>query len=297
VFQVTPAPAASTGTIIAALPVSTARPVLVAIYPANLRLGACHHLGEQPILVGRDDTCDLSIPHASVSRKHARIEPSDSGYFVADLGSTNGTFLNNVRVSCSPLHDGDYVRFGVCIFRFLAGSNIEAEYHEEIYRLTITDALTNVANKRYLLDFLTRELARTARHACPLSVVMMDIHRFKAINDTYGHLVGDFVLRELADCIQKNVREEELFARYGGEEFALVLPETTRDQARLAAERFRKLIEDHSFEYEQKRLPITISLGVATTTGEGPCTSEDLLLQADANLYRAKAEGRNRVIA
>src|SRR5262249_43190695 len=153
-------------------------------------------------------------------------EVSPGGVTVADLGSTNGTFLNDALVARAPLKDGDYLRVGNCIYRFLAGGNVEADYHEEIYRLTITDGLTQTHNKRYLLEFLDRELARSQRHTRPLSLVLFDIDRFKAINDELGHLAGDHVLRELAACVKAAVRREELFARYGGEEFAVVLPET-----------------------------------------------------------------------
>src|SRR5262249_50951585 len=148
--------------------------------------------------------------------------------------------------------DGDYLRVGNCIHRFLAGGNVEAEYHEEIYRLTIIDALTDIHNKRYLLEFLDRELSRTARYGRPLAIIMFDIDRFKSINDEVGHLGGDFILRELSSLVKGSVRKEELFARYGGEEFVIVLPETKIDAGVLVAERVRGLVERHPFLYEGK---------------------------------------------
>src|SRR5262249_1351413 len=160
------------------------------------------------------------------------------------------------------LKDGDYLRIGNWIFRYLAGGNIESEYHEEIYRLTIIDALTGIHNKRFLLEFLDRELARSARHQRPLALVMFDLDRFKAINDQLGHLGGDYALRELTNCVKEAVRREELFARYGGEEFVIVLPETTLEGAADLAERVRRLVEQHPFQYEQITFQITISLGV-----------------------------------
>src|SRR5438552_8298891 len=122
------------------------------------------------------------------------------------------------------LKDGDYLRVGNCICRFLAGGNVEAQYHEEIYRLTIIDALTEIPNKRFFLEFLDRELARTVRYHRPLSLILFDIDKFKVINDQLGHLAGDFTLREMASSLKAAIRKEELFARYGGEEFAVVLP-------------------------------------------------------------------------
>src|SRR5262249_30475536 len=158
------------------------------------------------------EDCDIRISDQSVSRRHARIEPTPDGYFAIDLQSTNGTFVNNAPVTMSKLADGDYLRVGNCIYRFLAGGNVETEYHEEIYRLTILDALTGIHNKRYLLEFLDRELARSTRHSRPLAVILFDIDRFKAINDELGHLGGDFALRELATSAQRYIRKEDLFA-------------------------------------------------------------------------------------
>src|SRR5204863_2834824 len=127
------------------------------------------------------------------------------------LQSTNGTFVNDVPASICKLRDGDYLRVGNCIYRFLAGGNVEAEYHEEIYRLTIIDALTDIHNKRYLLEFLDRELDRSCRYHRPLTVVMFDVDHFKAINDRRGHLAGDYTLRELASRVKGIIRKTELF--------------------------------------------------------------------------------------
>src|SRR5260370_40606226 len=139
----------------------------------------------------------------------------------------NGTFVNNEPASDRKLEDGDYLRVGNCIYRFLSGGNVEADYHEEIYRLTIIDALTEIHNKRYLMEFLDRELARSARYHRPLTLILFDIDRFKAINDAHGHLGGDFTLRELAACVKSVVRKEELFARYGGQAVGVLLPART----------------------------------------------------------------------
>ncbi len=213
------------------------------------------------------------------------------------LQSTNGTFVNDVPASICKLKDGDYLRVGNCIYRFLAGGNVEAEYHEEIYRLTIIDALTDIHNKRYLLEFLDRELSRSARYLRPLSLIMFDIDRFKGINDEFGHLGGDFTLRELAACVKGSIRKEELFARYGGEEFVIVLPETPQENGIFVAERLRGLVEHHLFQYEGKAYPVTVSLGVAATNGDEALTPLDLIRQADEKLYNAKNSGRNRVVA
>ena len=270
---------------------------VVHIYPTGPGMGARYTLGDAAITLGRGNDCDICINDNSVSRRHARIEPGVDGYYADDLQSTNGTYVNDVPASMHRLHDGDYLRVGNCIYRFLTGGNVEAEYHEEIYRLTIIDALTDVPNKRYLMEFLDRELARSCRHNRPLALVMIDIDRFRAINEEYGHLGGDFALRELAGRIKSSIRKEELFARYGGEEFAIVLPETNRDGAMILCERLRRIIADQPFQYEDKTFQVTISVGIATTTGSENLTPRELISRADEKLYQAKHEGRNRVVS
>jgi diguanylate cyclase (GGDEF)-like protein len=271
---------------------------LVHIYPTGPSMGCRYSLGEHPLLLGRGEDCDIRLQDHSVSRRHAKIDPASDGYHVHDQQSTNGTFVND-RPLDGPwlLQDGDYLRVGNCIYRYLAGGNVEAEYHEEIYRLTILDGLTQIHNQRYLAEFLDREVVRSQRHARPLSVLMLDIDRFKTINDTHGHLCGDFVLRELADLVRKNVRKEDLFARYGGEEFVVVLVEATREEAGVAAERIRQSVADHLFRFEATPIHLTVSIGVASTAGDPAMTPTHLLRAADENLYQAKRAGRNRVVS
>jgi diguanylate cyclase (GGDEF)-like protein len=244
------------------------------------------------VLIGRGSDCTIHIDDSSVSRKHARVEPRPAGYFAIDLGSTNGTFVNDATIQQEqPLDDGDYLRVGNCIYRFLAGGNIEAEYHEEIYRMAIYDGLTDVPNKRYFLEFLSRELARSTRHKRPLALIMFDIDKFKSINDDRGHLCGDYVLRELAAEVKTVIRAEECFARYGGEEFGIVLPECTPENAESVAERVRKLVEGHPFRFDEVPVAVTVSLGVANVH----LTPQGLIERSDGKLYEAKRAGRNRV--
>jgi hypothetical protein len=161
-------------------------------------MGRRYSLGENDIYIGRGEDNEIRINDGSVSRRHAKISCTPDGYQISDLKSTNGSFVNDLPcVGACPLADGSHVRVGNCIFKFLTGGNIEVDYHEEIYRLTIIDALTEIHNRRYLIDFLDRELARSIRHERPLSVIMFDIDHFKKVNDSHGHLCGDFVLREL----------------------------------------------------------------------------------------------------
>jgi diguanylate cyclase (GGDEF)-like protein len=262
-------------------------------------------LGTDEIVVGRGSDCDIQIDRDSVSRRHARVYRVDDQWFVEDLGSTNGSYINDVPIQRSPLRDGDFVKIGSAIFKFLSGSGIETSYHEEIYRMTIIDGLTGAHNKRFFLEFIEREMARCSRYGRPLSLLMFDIDHFKQINDTHGHLTGDYVLKELARRLLHRIRKEELLARYGGEEFAVVLPETAHDSAVQFAETLRRMVGGELFEYEGDRFPVTISIGVATldfetlSQGMAPPPQMDpmeFIREADGNLYKAKRGGRNCVI-
>ena len=270
---------------------------LVLLHPPGPDIGRRMALVKQSYLVGRESDVDLVIPRSSVSRNHSRVTCDAEGeWWVQDLGSTNGTFVNEERVVSRLLVDGDQVRFGDVIYKFLSGSNIESAYHEEIYRMTILDGLTGVHNKRYFLEFLERELAGAVRHGHPLTLVMFDVDHFKKINDSKGHLAGDEVLKDLAQRIKPRIRREDLFARYGGEEFACVLPSTALAGGIMFAEHLRSLVSERPVVFESQPIPFTISLGVATVHNEGRVDVENLIKRADDNLYSAKRNGRNRVV-
>jgi diguanylate cyclase (GGDEF)-like protein len=267
---------------------------LVLIYPAGADLGKRYELQGLEIVIGRGADCDIQVDRDSVSRRHAKVERAGAGWRVVDLGSTNGTYVNDNPVSERTLDDGDLVKIGNAIFKFLTGGNIENAYHEEIYQMTIIDGLTRAHNKRYFIENLDRELARCGRNRRPVSLVMFDIDHFKKINDTHGHLTGDHVLKELAGRVRTRIRKEEIFARYGGEEFVVLLPEAANSNAVEFAEQLRRLVERQNFEFEGDSIPVTISCGVATVAEEMP--SEGFIKLADDNLYKAKRNGRNKVI-
>jgi two-component system, cell cycle response regulator len=259
-------------------------------------LGRRYVLEGSELTIGRDVKNHIVVDLDNVSRRHARISARDGKTFVVDLGSTNGTYLNDQEVlEEMPLRTGDFVKVGGSIFKFLSGGNIESLYHEEIYQLTIVDGLTQVNNKRFFLEFLEREMGRCHRYNRALSLIMFDIDHFKKINDVNGHLAGDYVLRELAQTVKQRIRKEECFARYGGEEFAIVMPESGPEKVRRFAEKLRKLVEDHPFHFEEKEIEVTVSLGVADMTAD---ITEPLqfIKQADLNLYKAKRGGRNRIV-
>lgn len=168
------------------------------------------------------------------------------------------------------------------------------ERNRELARLATTDVLTGVANRARLLHVLESEISASRRHSRPLSCVLLDADRFKSINDRFGHLAGDEVLRELARRIRSLVRAEDLVARFGGEEFAVLLPSTGGRGARDVAEKIRRGIADEPVDFEGRRIDVTVSLGVAVLRSDMQ-TADALLAEADTRLYEAKNAGRNRV--
>jgi diguanylate cyclase (GGDEF)-like protein len=256
-------------------------------------MGSLINLPDKPMTLGRAEVCDVRLEDQHISRRHLTIKPRHGGHVVIDLESTNGTFVNDQGITKAKLKNGDMVRAGIHIFRYLSGESVETDYHKEIYRLTISDPLTGVYNKRYFLEYLERELARSIRYQRPLALILLDLDRFKAINDQLGHLAGDDTLREVAARLKDKTRQEELLARYGGEEFAVVLPETNLEGAVLIGERLRRLVGEQPFCFGGQKHHVTVSLGVAVMDGTVPLSVEDLIREADARLYEAKAAGRN----
>jgi two-component system, cell cycle response regulator len=169
--------------------------------------------------------------------------------------------------------------------------------HQETEQLSITDGLTGVWNRRYLELSLSKEIERASRFNRPLSVLMIDIDRFKDVNDRYGHQRGDGVLVEVSRRIMGTIRTQiDFVARYGGEEFVVVLPETPWEGAKVVAEKIRSAIREHPFVGEGPHLSVTVSVGVAAFPLDG-LTAEDLIRASDQAMYRAKRAGRDRVEA
>lgn len=267
---------------------------LVVIY--GLDLGRKYDLDKPTVVIGRSSKSDIQIDQESISRSHAKLVNDGKAVLVRDLGSTNGSYVNDQLVDECALRNGDFLKIGRTIFKFIAGGNIESQYHEEIYRLTTVDGLTQIFNKRYFLDTLEREISRCHRYGRDLALIMMDIDHFKQINDSYGHLAGDYVLKQIASVVHSKIRREDIFSRYGGEEFVILLPEITGKAALVTAEKVRKLVEKHRFRFEDQDIAVTLSLGVSTLSAEVR-DSQEFIRQADTKLYEAKNAGRNRSCA
>jgi diguanylate cyclase (GGDEF)-like protein len=273
----------------------TGNDCVVVIYAAEAGLlGKRYVLEKSPVRIGRGADNQIVLEGDSVSRRHCHFDRRQGNWHIVDDGSTNGTFLNEEQVKgSSQLNNGDRVKVGPTILKYLSGLDAEAKYHEEIYRMTIVDGLTQIHNKRYLFEALDKELIRARRYDRQLSLLIFDIDYFKNINDQYGHLAGDHVLRELARIVQERIRRDEVFARYGGEEFVIVLPETPLAGGVALAENLRGRVETHPFSFQGERIPVTISVGCAMLSEEK--SAADLIQRADDKLYEAKRGGRNRV--
>lgn len=269
---------------------------LVVIYaPLHAELGKRYLLDNSVVTVGRGMDNDIVLPGDSVSRQHLRIERRGALHYGIDTGSTNGTFINDSRdrLREQPLKPGDQVKVGDTIFKYLSGSDVEAQYHEIIFGLTNTDGLTGLANRKHLDSMLNDEVLRAQRHGRELSLLMLDLDHFKRINDSHGHLAGDAVLRGLALLMRKRLRPHDKIGRYGGEEFCIILPETSLQNAGNAADELRKLIEAHPFPADRQNIHATASIGVSVL--RAGMNGADLYKSADEMLYRAKRTGRNRV--
>ncbi|MGE3525467.1 MAG: diguanylate cyclase [Gemmatimonadales bacterium] len=211
-----------------------------------------------------------------------------------------GVFFLRTTADDPPLNNQD-VQFADQVTRAAVAALEKAydlesavEGQREFKHLAETDPLTDTFNRRALVEKLVQEIDRTARYGTVLTCLMLDIDNFKQINDTYGHLMGDKVLRQLAGILRREQRSVDIVARYGGEEFVVLLPETGLSGARIFAERILRRVANYDFGEGAQEVRITVSIGISTYPDEQSTDAESLLRTADTNLYKAKADGRNR---
>jgi len=167
---------------------------------------------------------------------------------------------------------------------------------KKLVSLANTDDLTGLVNRRYFFDVLDREILQARIKSNSLTIMIFDIDHFKSVNDTYGHLAGDAVLRQMGKILQENLYPLDLASRYGGEEFIILMPETSSEQAVKTAEKFRKIIDRFQWSVKDKQISVTISTGLATLASQNLIDSNDIVFKADTALYAAKRQGRNCVV-
>ena len=279
----------------------TKRPVLVILQGHSI--GMTVKLEKERTTVGRGSQADLVLRDEIASRQHAEImhlcvETNCVEYYVNDLDSTNGTFLNGAKVTSQQLlQDGDKIKIGNHLLKFAMLDDSEAEFQEKLHEMTQRDELTGLRSRRSLFAELDRKITEGARSADPprISVLMMDIDFFKKVNDGRGHIVGSHTIRDVGHLIRDVIGSADLAARYGGEEYmAYVIG--PRDAVKVAEE-IRTTVEAHPFPAStsdlNQTMHITISLGVATFPDDGVVPLE-IVQKADQALFRAKLSGRNR---
>jgi diguanylate cyclase (GGDEF)-like protein len=249
--------------------------------------------------IGRDASADICLADQSISRKHAKVLKSDGKYKMTDLGSANGTWINDRRVAPGDtfsLNKEDMVRMGSSILKFLPAGELEILMLGNLASAAHTDALTKIYNKGYLLEALEAEFKRAKALHTDFSVIYFDLDHFKKVNVTHGHDAGDYVLKEFTGLVRNHfIRPKDIFARYGGEEFVMLLGGTNSKGAAEIAEKIRLAVAAHPFIYEGKRIPVTTSLGVAELRSDIE-SALTLLRVADKALYAAKTSGRNKVV-
>jgi diguanylate cyclase (GGDEF)-like protein len=272
---------------------TSATPTLTVV--AGPGLGRHVALGDRTIHIGRLPACELVIESSSVSRRHARIELRMAGHCIVDLGSKNGTRVNGATVRESPLADGDVVKLGKAVLKYAESIGTEVRYLRELYESSGTDALTSLANRRRFDETLRIEANKAIATGALLVLLMVDIDHFKAVNDRYGHLAGDRVLKTVAQVLREQVRESDLVGRVGGEEFAILCAGIDPEGALRLAERVRAAVEETGIEYEGRSLQVTVSVGVAAQRADEEWNTQTLYKDADDRLYSAKRSGRNRV--
>jgi diguanylate cyclase (GGDEF)-like protein len=254
----------------------------------------------KPSTLGRAEDCTITLADARLSRVHARITHVGGAWMLSDESSTNGTFVNGVRVEkYSSLDDGSRILLGGSVsLRFTFVTEEEERALARVYDAAMRDGLTGVFNRKALDERLGSEWAFAIRHAAPLSVVLMDVDHFKAINDQHGHLAGDAVIREIAARLARAVRTEDVIGRWGGEEFIVIAREIALDDASQLAERLRRTLAAEPVAFDAQCIDVSASFGVASLACCGARKELRFLLEiADARLYAAKRGGRNRVVS
>ena len=272
----------------------TKRPYLMII--AGAHVGELYKVGKSRMVIGRSPDADVRIVDDGISREHVELLVEGERVLIHDLGSTNGTYRNGVRVETEAISDGDKISLGsTTILKFSYQDGIDEAYEQRLYHSAVRDGLTQALKREFFLERLEGEVAFSIRHSSPLALILWDLDRFKTVNDRFGHPTGDRVLGATAKAVTGVLRREDIFGRYGGEEFALACRAAHPEGALRTAERLRKAIERTVVEVDSDSLQVTASFGVAICPAVGISTMSALIAAADTAMYAAKAGGRNRV--
>ncbi len=270
----------------------------ILVHLDGLLIGRCHEFLDEPLQLGRGHrSVDVLLEGRIASRRHAVIYRHLEGcHVIDDLGSRNGTWVNNTRIQRpTPLNNGDIVQAGTSCFRFVSGKGSEAIFFRQIQDMLIYDRTTGAHSRGYLDSSLRMELARSRRMGAWLSLLFIDVDRFKEVNSRYGHVAGDRVLSGVCRILRDGLRRSAPLSRFGGDEFVALLPDSTLEAAVTVAQRLRCLITQSAVSTGCSGLILTISVGVASCEPGSLLSSESLLEAGAEALRRAKAAGGNCV--
>ena len=264
------------------------------------QVGELHRLTPDLVtVIGRGDA-DLRVRDDGVSRRHCSIQPRGRGALLLDLDSANGTFVEGERVRERLLGNDDRFQIGTSTtFKFSIADELEAAVQRKLVEAALREPLTGLYSRRHFEERFAAEVAVAHRHGRPLSLLLADVDHFKRVNDRYGHLAGDEVLKTVARALTQGIRIEDILARFGGEEFVVLAREADAQAAMALAERLRQLVEVAQTRWDggdevPVGISVTASIGVAQL---GPDQNErDLFQRADGAAYQAKEQGRNRVL-
>jgi diguanylate cyclase (GGDEF)-like protein len=266
---------------------------------AESDFGKIFSIDKKRISIGRADDNQIVINDPMASKHHCQVriikDSQIEQIVVTDLNSTNGTHLNGELAEERILRSGDKIGIGSTVLRFSFNDEIEEEYHARLFTFATTDSLTGFYNRRYILTELENQSRIAKRNRRVFSIFLLDIDGFKEINDTFGHLVGDEIIKKIAFCIKRNLREQDFAGRFGGDEFMIILPETEIEGALILGDRVRGKIEDYAIPHQgrQIRTTITGSIGQYGLHADSPGR---LLQVTDRALCQAKKQAKNRIV-
>lgn len=260
-------------------------------------VGKMFKLPSADVTIGRSLDAEIRLEDEGISRLHMRLSRTeDGGVVLVDLDSTNGSYVNGLRIHRQDLEDGDRIQVGsVTILKFSYQDSLEEQFQQQLYESATRDPLTQAYNKRFFDEQLAKDFSHAQRHKLALALVMIDVDHFKRINDEHGHPAGDHVLQRLAACIMGSLRTEDAFCRVGGEEFTVICRDSTLLEATQLGERLRRLAESTKFVYDGAQLHVTVSVGALGFVPERHATAEAMAAEVDQLLYAAKHAGRNCV--
>jgi diguanylate cyclase (GGDEF)-like protein len=251
---------------------------------------------EGTISIGRNPESAIPLDDDLVSWNHCSVTNVNGNITLQDNESRNGVFVDEMRIEGCELNVGSNIQLGDTVMKLELLSEIDIEQRMSLYNRANVDLLTGAYNRHYFQENAKQELSLSKREKTSMKIVMMDIDHFKKINDKYGHLAGDYILREVANIIRKSIRDYDLLCRYGGEEFILLLRgAVTIGGTEKLCDRIRMQIEGRNFEYRGLSIKLTISIGACFQEDTKDMTLEDIILKADKALYQSKKHGRNKI--